>query len=138
MERGRAGLLGISLAMTMAVPALADPPACPDLSGVFECPAADKQPAMSLVITSKESVAGGRAYTITYRIMGKDLPSEAEGIPRENASRFPSDSICDGGALFLKSAGETGEGARLSINSAGNFERSKAGKIELTCTRKAN
>ncbi|HTR83167.1 MAG TPA: hypothetical protein VMI56_01725 [Reyranella sp.] len=132
------GFLGMALAAMAAVPAAAEPPPCPNLSGVFECPASDKQPPMTLTVKSDESAWGARTYKFTYRIMGKDLTSAADGVPKENAKRLPGSNLCDDGALFLKVAGEAGEGTRMFINKDGNLERTKGGKTELVCTRKAN
>jgi hypothetical protein len=128
------GLLGAALFVTSDTPAFAAG-ACPDLSGTFDCPASGKQPALILTVTNKHTVDGGMSYRFSYRMMGKDISSEGDALPKEVKKADPA-SLCDGSAYIHKLAGEPGDGTRSYLNAAGNFERASGGKVEMTCVRK--
>lgn len=128
------GVLGGLLAVASISPAFALD-ACPDLSGTFECPASGKQLAMTLTVTNKPTVDGGMSYKFSYRLMGKDIASEGDALPKGTSKADPA-NLCSGAAYIHKPAGEPGDGTRSSINAAGDFERASGGKIEMTCVRK--
>jgi hypothetical protein len=129
---GRSVLGGLFVVASIS-PAFAE--ACPDLSGTFECPASGKQPALTLTVTNKPTVDGGMFYRFSYRMMGRDISSEGDALPKEVKKADPA-NLCSGSAYIHKLAGEPGEGTRSSINAAGNFERASGGKVEITCARK--
>jgi len=126
-------MLGAFLLVVFQCPAFADP--CPDLSGTFECPASGKQPALTLTVTNKHTVDGGMFYRFSYRMMGKDIASEGDALPKEVKKADPA-NLCTGSAYIHKLAGEPGDGTRSYLNTAGNFERASGGKVEMTCVRK--
>jgi hypothetical protein len=107
--------------------------ACPDLSGTYACPAAGNQLPMTLIVKSRKTVDDGALYTITYRIMGKDLVAEYDALPKA-LSKSTDKSSCTDTALIHKEA--DGVIVQMSLNSAGDFERSKGGKVELVCSSK--
>jgi hypothetical protein len=127
-------VLGGFLVVASISPAFAAD-ACPDLSGTFECPASGKQLPMTLTVTNKPTVDGGMSYKFSYRMMGKDLVSEGDALPKGAKNADPA-NLCSGAVYIHKPAGEPGDGTHNSINAAGNFERASGGKVEMTCVRK--
>jgi len=109
--------------------------ACPDLSGTFECPASGNQLAMTLTVTNKPTVDGGMFYRFSYRILGKDIASEGDALPKEVKKADPA-NLCSGSAYIHKPDGEPGDGTRSYLSAAGNFERASGGKVEMSCVRK--
>ncbi|MBV8392695.1 MAG: hypothetical protein JOY81_05885 [Alphaproteobacteria bacterium] len=107
--------------------------ACPDLGGTYDCPAAGNQPPMTLLIKRMKTVEDGALYTITYRIMGKDLVAEYD-VPPKSLSKSTDTASCTDTALLHKES--DGGIVQMSLNSAGNFERSKGGKVEVVCNSK--
>ena len=65
-------------ALAVVMPFASAIAACPDLSGTFQCPAADGMPASTLVVTNKESGGGAMQYAFTYKIGGKDMSLRAD------------------------------------------------------------
>jgi hypothetical protein len=132
MDMSRLGCIGLLAVLSVTLPVTAAM-ACPDLSGTFECPAADKQPPLTLIVKVKNTIEEGAIYTVTYRIMGKDLPAEYE-VPPKSQRKAGDASTCDGNFLIRKEA--AGDNVRMSLNAQGNFERETNGKIEVVCTKK--
>jgi hypothetical protein len=134
MTAFRRPLAACTVAAFMVVLAcpLASAFACPDLNGVFACPASAGQPAT--VMTAKTRMIGGNGaqYSFAYRIMGRDMPFAYEVAP--DSLRKPGDTnSCEGNVVVHKGATET---VRLSLDEQGNLKREENGKAAV-CARKS-
>lgn len=107
--------------------------ACPELGGTYDCPAAANQLPMTLIVKMVKTTEEGAQYTMTYRIMGKDLVTGYDVPPKSLRKSTDADS-CTNTALVHKEVGD--EAVQMSLNAAGNFERAKGGKIEIVCNAK--
>lgn len=124
-------------ALAVVMPFASAIAACPDLSGTFQCPAADGMPASTLVVTNKESGGGAMQYAFTYKIGGKDMSLRADASDAGIKKPDGQVTSCTASSYIHKGPNERGEGTRSFINVAGNFEVVSGGKTQRICVRKA-
>jgi len=130
MPFSRLAFLVAALATFPLAPALA----CPALNGTFACPAIASEPALTVTARTKPTGGDGAQYVFTYRIMGRDMPSQYDVAP--TGLRKASDAnSCDGNVLVHRTGSET---VRLSLDPQGNFKREKNGRTEVVCPRTAD
>lgn len=129
---------GAAIAALAFVVPVAPALACPDLSGTFQCPAADGMPASALVVTNKDAGGGTTQYTFVYKIGGKDMSLRAEASDKGIKKPDGQVTSCNATSYIHKGPGDRGEGTRTFINAAGNFEVAAGGRTQRVCVRRLN
>jgi hypothetical protein len=116
----------IHAALFMAASATASH-ACPDLSGIYACPAHGNQTPLKLFITNSHYANGSTTYKFRYirsRVSIWERVASREGIKMKDGAR----NSCTDKEYIIN---ET----RNFINAAGDYETTINGKTQMICVR---
>ena len=116
----------ITAALLVATSATASH-ACPDLSGIYECPAQGNQAPMKLIITNSLYPKGFAIYKFKYirsRESAWERTASREGIKMKDGTH----NSCTDHEYII-------DATKSFINAAGDYEETINGKTKMICVR---